>query len=62
MAFLDENGQDHSPALLNLFNDEDLKRFVNDQMLDSYILDNKPNLILISANCRKAQRLRKLLR
>ena len=40
-------------------NDEDIRAFVSDTTLYKYIEDYKPDMILISANCRKAQTLRK---
>jgi hypothetical protein len=47
---------------MTLLNDEDLKNFVTSSILYKYIDDHKPDMILISANCRKAQTLRKELR
>ena len=62
MAFINEKGQSHYPFKLKIGNDEDIKNFVSNEILYKYIDEYKPDMILISANCRRAQTLRKELR
>ena len=59
MAFVNEEGESSHPLKLKIMNDEDIRAFVSDTTLYNYIEDYKPDMILISANCRKAQTLRK---
>ena len=59
MAFVDEVGEPQFTHEATVINDEDLKQFVSQPMLSEYIKENKPDMILVAANCRKAQTLRK---
>lgn len=59
MAFVDEAGKAVFTSQITVMTDDDLRRFVGDQILLDYIKEHKPDMILIAANCRKAQTLRK---
>ena len=62
VAFMDESGKALFTYTTHITNDEELKRFVGDESLTIYIKEYKPDMILIAANCKRAQTLRKLLR
>lgn len=62
IAFVDESGKSQFSFHIVINNDEDLRRFVGDENLSLYIKDYKPDMILIAANCKRAQTLRKELR
>lgn len=62
IVYVDETGNGHSPLQITLVNDDELKRFANDEIIKKYIEDFKPESILIGANCRRAQTLRKAIR
>lgn len=62
IVYVDENGVEHSPLQITLVNDEELKRFANDEIIKKYIEDFKPELICVGANSRRAQTLRKAIR
>ena len=62
IVYVDEAGKPHSPLQITLVNDEELKRFANDEIIKKYIEDFKPDLICIAANCRRAQTLRNAIR
>jgi len=59
VAFVDEAGKPQFSFHISVENDEMLKNFVSGESLASYIKEYKPNMILIGANCKRAQTLRK---
>jgi hypothetical protein len=62
IAFVDESGKAQFTFHMVITNDEELRRFVCDENLSVYIREYKPDMILIAANCKRAQTLRKELR
>ena len=62
IAFIDEFGQSHSPLQITLSNDEELRKFAKDDILQKYVEDFKPDIFYLAANCRRAQTLRKAIR
>jgi transcriptional accessory protein Tex/SPT6 len=62
IAVVDEIGKEHSPLSIELRADDELKKFVNNEILSHLIEEHHPDMILVSANCRRAQTLRKELR
>lgn len=62
IAFVDESGKAQFTFHIEINNDEKLRNFVCDENLSIYIKEHKPDMILIAANCKRAQTLRKELR
>jgi hypothetical protein len=62
IAFVDEAGKPSFTFQTIVCNDDDLRKFVSDENLTIYIKEHKPDMILIAANCKRAQTLRKELR
>ncbi len=62
IAFVDEAGKALFTFQTIVCNDDDLRKFVSDENLTIYIKEYKPDMILIAANCKRAQTLRKELR
>ncbi|CAM6000710.1 unnamed protein product [Sphagnum balticum] len=62
IAFVDEIGRILFTFQVSIHNDEEFRRFIGDETLSGYIKEYKPDMILIGANCKRAQTLRKELR
>ena len=59
IVFVDEQGRHIFSFHVTVDNDEAVKSFVTDENLSIYIKEYKPDMILIGANCKRAQTLRK---
>ena len=59
VVFVDESGKAMFSFQTTISNDIELKEFVASENLKTNIHEYKPDMILISANCKKAQTLRK---
>lgn len=42
IVYIDETGNAHSPLQITLVNDDELKRFANDEIIKKYMEDFKP--------------------
>jgi hypothetical protein len=62
VAFVDESGKVMHSFQTMIVNETALREFVTGENLKFNIKEYKPDMILISANCKKAQTLRKELR
>jgi len=62
VAFMDESGKALFSYIAIIPNDDELKKFVSSENLLMYIKEYKPDMIVIAANCKRAQTLRKSLR
>lgn len=62
VAFVDEAGKVQHTFQATVGNEQQLKDFVSSESLKHNIKEYRPDMILIAANCKKAQTLRKELR
>ena len=62
VVFVDEQGKHLFSFHVTVDNDDAVKSFVSGENLATYIREYRPDMILIGANCKRAQTLRKELR